>query len=73
MMHGEGGFFYMQGGGLLVWLLLAALVVIPFWKILPRAGLSSWWALVALFPLFQLVLLWVLAFKTWPGDRKEAM
>jgi len=46
----------------------ALLVVIPFWMILPRAGLSSFWALCSFIPLGALVLLWVLALKRWPGD-----
>ncbi len=52
------------GGGGLIWLLiLAALVVIPFWRILPRYDMPSWVALVAIIPLGALVLLWVVAFK----------
>ncbi len=55
-------------GGLLVLLLVIALQVIPFWRILPRAGISSWVALIAVIPLGALILLWVMAFKRWPGD-----
>ena len=68
MMEGQGAYFMMSGGGLLFWLIAAALVVVPFWKILPRAGLSPWWSLAAIFPLIALILLWVLALKRWPGD-----
>ncbi len=49
-------------------LLGAILVVIPFWMILPRAGLSSFWALLSFVPFGAVVLLWVLALKRWPGD-----
>lgn len=53
-----------MGGGGLIWLLIfAALVVIPFWKILPRHGIPSWVALIAVIPLGALILLWVVAFK----------
>ncbi|KKL04615.1 hypothetical protein LCGC14_2614260, partial [marine sediment metagenome] len=48
----------MQGGGLIWMLILSALVVIPFWKIMPRVGLPSWLALVAIIPLGAVVLLW---------------
>ncbi|QIG46306.1 hypothetical protein G5V57_00140 [Nordella sp. HKS 07] len=43
-------------------------IVIPFWKILPRAGIPAPVALVALVPFGALILLWILAFKRWPGD-----
>jgi len=44
-------------------------IVIPFWKILPRAGIPAPVALVSLIPFGALILLWVLAFKRWPGDK----
>ncbi|TFL20314.1 hypothetical protein DR046_02520 [Jannaschia formosa] len=52
---GLGGFGWM--------LILGALVVIPFWKLLPRFGMPSWLGLLAIFPLVALILLWVMAFK----------
>ncbi|MHA6346071.1 hypothetical protein [Roseivivax sp. CAU 1761] len=57
----DGGM--MAGGGLLWMLILGALVVVPFWKLLPRFGLPAWIALFAIFPLVALILLWVMAFK----------
>ena len=60
MMYGGYG----MGGGGLVWLVVfAALLVIPFWRILPRYGIPAWVAVVAIIPLGALVLLWVVAFK----------
>lgn len=62
---------HMQGfgfGGLLMLAIVIAAQVIPFWRILPRAGLPAWLALLTVFPLITLVLLWVMAFKRWPGD-----
>lgn len=50
-------------------LIFIAIVVIPFWKIFPRAGWSAPMALLMLFPLVNIVMLYVLAFKEWPGDR----
>jgi hypothetical protein len=52
----------------LAWLLVTILQVIPLWRILPRAGIASPWALAAALPLGALVLLWVLAFRRWPQD-----
>ena len=61
----------MQGGGLIWMLILSALVVIPFWKIMPRVGLPSWLALVAIIPLGAVVLLWVVALRDWRGGRVD--
>lgn len=59
MMYGGYG----MGGGLLWWLILAVLLVVPFWRILPRNGIPNWAALFAIIPLGALILLWVVAFK----------
>jgi predicted PurR-regulated permease PerM len=40
----------------------------PVMRILRRLGYSRWWALITLFPLFQLIGLWVLAFIEWPSQ-----
>ncbi|SIS70316.1 hypothetical protein SAMN05421759_102485 [Roseivivax lentus] len=54
----------MMGGGGILWLLIVgALVVIPFWKLLPRFGIPNWVAIFAIFPVVALILLWVMAFK----------
>ncbi|WP_337957856.1 hypothetical protein [Rhodosalinus sediminis] len=58
-----GGGYGMGGGGLLWLIVIGALVVIPFWKLLPRFGIPAWVSLVAIIPLGALVLLWVMAFK----------
>ena len=46
----------------------AILLVIPFWYLLPRAGIAAPFALVAMIPVGALILLWVMAFKRWPND-----
>ncbi len=50
-------------------LLLPILIVIPFWRLLPRAGIPGPVALLAIVPFVPLILLWILAFKRWPQDR----
>ena len=56
--------YYGFGGGMFLWWLVGALLlVVPFWRILPRHGIPAWVALAAVFPLFALVLLWIVAFK----------
>ena len=53
-----------MGGGNLLWLLvIGVLIVVPFWKLLPRFGISKYFALLALLPAIALVLLWIMAFK----------
>ena len=63
-MMWSGGFpgsYGMVGG---FWfLIVAALLVVPFWRLLPRYDIPNWVALVAIFPPAALVLLWVIAFK----------
>jgi hypothetical protein len=58
----------MGPGNLIVLLLVAALQVVAFWRILPRAGISPWFSLVSIIPLGAPILLLVLAFRPWPGD-----
>jgi hypothetical protein len=65
MMSGGMGF-----GGFLMMVLMAALLVVPFWLLLPKFGHSKWFALLAVFPLAALILLWVLAFST-PARTSE--
>lgn len=63
------GYGYMSGGGLFWMLVAAALVIIPFWRLLPQFGIPSWAALLAIFPPAGLILLWVIAFRDRQGGR----
>ena len=58
-----GGGYGMGGGGLVLMLVFAALIVIPFWRLLPKFGIPNWVSLVAIIPLGALILLWVMAFR----------
>ena len=60
-MMGYGMGFH--AGGLIWMLIAAALVVVPFWRLLPRFGIPSWVAILAIFPPVALILLWVMAFR----------
>lgn len=53
----------MFGGNLIWFLVIGILVVVPFWKLLPRYGVSKYFALLAVIPAIALVLLWIMAFK----------
>ena len=49
---------------------LKLLIVVPFTRILSRAGMPFWIALFAVVPFVPIVLLWVLAFRRRPEDRQ---
>ena len=58
-----GGGYGMGGGSFLFIVVMAVLVVVPFWRLLPKFGIPSWVALVSIIPLGALILLWVMAFR----------
>ncbi len=60
-MIGYGMGFH--AGGIIWMLILGALVVVPFWRLLPDYGIPSWVAILAIFPLVALILLWIMAFR----------
>jgi uncharacterized protein (DUF983 family) len=64
------GAYGMGGGGFLMMILIGALVVVPFWRLLPRFGIPNWVAILAIFPLVALVLLWIMAFKDQIDERR---
>ena len=57
--------------GLLLMLVYGAIVVVPFWQIWKRTGHAGGLSLLMLIPLVNLIMLYVLAFKTWPIDGRE--
>ena len=48
--------------------IMALVLVPPFWFILPRAGIPASVALIAAIPVGAVILLWVLAIRKWPTD-----
>ena len=50
---------------LVVLVVIMAVIIIPFWFILKKAGFSSWLSLINLVPFGTLILLYVLAFAEW--------
>ncbi|HZX23339.1 MAG TPA: hypothetical protein VFF18_07380 [Woeseiaceae bacterium] len=67
MMNGD-----MAGGGYLMMLVWAAIVVIPFWRICQKAGYPGALGLLMVVPLVNIVFLYYLAFATWPAHKGEA-
>ena len=49
---------------------LMALLVVPTWRILQRAGFNGAWALLMLVPVVGLLVPWVVSFLKWPNDRE---
>lgn len=47
----------------LYYALYCILVVVPFWRLLPRYGVPGYVALVAALPIMALGLLWLMAFS----------
>ena len=51
----------------LLFLVMAALIVIPMFKLLPTYDINPLWALVCVIPLGLIVLLWIMASRS---DRR---
>ena len=69
MMMYDGGFSFWHWSFLVVY---AVLIIVPFWRIFPRAGWPSALSLLMIVPLLNLLLLWGLAFKRWPGETHKS-
>jgi Na+/melibiose symporter-like transporter len=54
----------------ILWLLVVAVMMIPYVKIIKKAGYSGWWILSMFVPLLNVVMLWVFAFSTWPVEQR---
>ncbi len=55
---------------LFIWMLVAFLTVIPFFKILPHFGISQYWAAAAVVPIGTIGLLWWIAMKLQEMERR---
>lgn len=59
--HGFMGFW---GLG---WPIVAAIAIIPFWRICTRVGISPWLSLLLIVPVANLIFIYYLAFSDWPA------
>lgn len=55
----------------LVVLIYLVVIGLPVSIILRRAGYSRAWAILAIFPLINVIGLWVFAFSKWPAIDKQ--
>ena len=62
---------YMGTFGLILWLFMLVLIILPFWFIFSKAGYSKWLSLLMVVPIANLVMLYFLAFSTWPSQREK--
>ena len=52
----------------MMWIIIfMAAFVVPFWKLLPNYGIAAPWALLAIFPIGTLALLYIMAFAPRTG------
>ncbi len=52
-------------------LFIAVILVVPFWRILPRFGIPAPFSLLAILPVGAVILLWVIAFRDAFRDRSQ--
>jgi uncharacterized membrane protein YhaH (DUF805 family) len=53
-------------------LLLLAVPMLLIGRVLRRAGYSSWWVLLVLVPLVNVIALWAFAYMRWPAIDRES-
>jgi hypothetical protein len=58
--------------GPFMFLVFAALIVVPFWVIFAKAGFPRWLSLLMVIPLANLVMLYVFAFSAWPSLERKS-
>ncbi len=56
--------------GLIMWLFFLVFIIFPFWFIFSKAGYSKWLSFLMVVPIVNIVMLYFLAFSTWPSQRK---
>lgn len=63
----------MHSGGMLLWMLIVAVImVIPFWRICSRVGYPGVLGLLILLPIVNVVFVYFLAFSRWPREPEDA-
>ena len=59
-----------QALALVALLVYAVIIVLPCWRIIARTGLPGVLGVLAIVPVANLIMLWVLAFIDWPALKK---
>ena len=71
MMYDQYVSIHGYGLGPLHLLILAAVIIVPFWQLFSKTGYSGWFSLLMVLPLINLIALYVLAFSDWPSLRTK--
>ena len=72
-MYMYGGMFHPWFGFWgLGWPIMAAIAIIPFWRMCTRVGLSPWLSLLLIVPIANVIFVYYLAFTDWPALRGGA-
>ena len=58
--------------GPIMFIVMAAIIVVPFWMIFQKAGHSKWLSLLMVIPLVNVITLYWLAFSKWPSRREHS-
>lgn len=58
--------------GPLMMLVMAVIIILPFWFIFSKAGYSKWLSLLMVVPLVNIILLYFLAFSKWPSSVNKS-
>jgi len=55
---------------MIIWLVIAALTIVPMFKLLPHFGISKYWAFVCVIPIGTIALLWFMALKLQELEKR---
>jgi hypothetical protein len=55
---------------MIIWLVIAALTIIPVFKLLPHFGINAYWAFVCVIPIGTIALLWFMALKLQELEKR---
>ena len=58
-------------GVMIAILIVALILIIPYWKIFQKAGFSKWLALLMIVPFVNLITLYCVAFIKWPALESQ--
>jgi len=56
---------------LLIFIINFLIALLIYRPIARKAGFSGWWALPAIIPIVNIILLWVMAFTKWPSEEEK--
>jgi len=54
------------------WLVMAAIAIVPFWRLCQRVGYSPWLSLLIVVPLLNIGFVYYLAFSEWPSRKSDS-